>query len=179
MYCIQCGRTTTGYRRMGQDHSCVGYETWATIGSPVEGHSGIVTSIAFSRNGEQLASASGDGTVRMWDVTHANCVGNCSSGTSLSERAVFSVDSVQLSRLIRMGKESYQARSMVLFGFGMHVLTRKRSREALGTAERCVAFLSVAMDCEWRLDRMTERYDCGMRRRVRSLGHLSKAIQER
>ncbi len=48
---------------------------------------------------------------------------------------------------------------------------------SFGHSERCVAFVSVAMECESRLDRMTERCDCGMRRRVRSLGHPSKVIQ--
>ncbi len=39
-------------------------ETWAAIGSPAEGHIRSVTSVAFSPSGQQLASASGDDTIR-------------------------------------------------------------------------------------------------------------------
>ncbi|MEI6063459.1 MAG: stage II sporulation protein E, partial [Pseudanabaena sp. ELA748] len=33
-----------------------------------KGHSSVVYSVAFSPNGEQIASASGDGTVKIWNI---------------------------------------------------------------------------------------------------------------
>ncbi|ONH61905.1 hypothetical protein CcI49_03620 [Frankia sp. CcI49] len=42
----------------------------ARLGSPLVGHTDIVTSVAFTRDGLRLASASSDHTVRFFDVSH-------------------------------------------------------------------------------------------------------------
>ncbi len=61
-----------------------------------------------------------------------------------------------------------------MFAFEMS-LARKRSGEALRTANRCVAFQSVPMDCRLPPGQTMQIHDCGVRRRVRKLGYLSKA----
>ena len=40
----------------------------------LEGHSGMVVNVSFSAGAQQLASASYDGTVRVWDVTSGTCL---------------------------------------------------------------------------------------------------------
>ncbi|EXL65105.1 hypothetical protein FOPG_18657 [Fusarium oxysporum f. sp. conglutinans race 2 54008] len=48
-------------------------EDWNACLSTLEGHSDSIWSVTFSTDGQRLASASADGTVKIWDATTGNC----------------------------------------------------------------------------------------------------------
>ncbi|KAF8193560.1 WD40-repeat-containing domain protein, partial [Mycena galopus ATCC 62051] len=63
------------------------------VGKALDGHTGGVHSIAFSPNGRQIVSGSGDRTIRLWDVETGQQVGKALEGHTYEVRSVaFSSD---------------------------------------------------------------------------------------
>src|SRR5687767_11399814 len=71
--------------------------THRQLGPPLR-HSGGVFSVAFSPDGATLASGSGDGSVRLWDVASRRQLGSPLTGNSNAVGSVaFSPDSKTLA----------------------------------------------------------------------------------
>ena len=49
-------------------------EGWSACLQTLEGHSGVVRSVAFSHDSTRLASASSDSTVKIWDASSGACL---------------------------------------------------------------------------------------------------------
>ncbi len=63
----------------------------------LKGHTSRVYSVAFSSDGQRLASASGDGTVRVWNVASGECLRVLSGQGDGVHCVVFSPDGQQLA----------------------------------------------------------------------------------
>ncbi|KAL0935475.1 Vegetative incompatibility protein HET-E-1-like protein 15 [Colletotrichum truncatum] len=73
-------------------------DEWNACLQTFEGHDNSVVSVAVSRDGCQLASASWDGTTKLWDMTTGQCERTLESGRYLSIKSVaFSHDGRQLA----------------------------------------------------------------------------------
>jgi WD40 repeat protein len=76
-------------------------EIWETrtqqLVAELKGHSGLVYSLAFSRDGLLLASASADHTVRVWDMAGAKSVAVLTGHTDQIFSAVFHPDGKRLA----------------------------------------------------------------------------------
>ncbi|RKK84141.1 Vegetative incompatibility protein HET-E-1 [Fusarium oxysporum] len=63
-------------------------EDWDACMATLEGHSGYIESLAFSPDGQCLATASWDGTIKVWDTTtchcHATLEGHCDTVYSVN-----------------------------------------------------------------------------------------------
>jgi WD40 repeat protein len=77
------------------------------LGADLEGHTSLITSLAFSSDGKTLASGSADETVRLWDVAGRQAIGGPLKGhTSAVDDLAFSPD----DNLLASGSEDKTAR---------------------------------------------------------------------
>ncbi|KAK2025787.1 WD40 repeat-like protein [Colletotrichum zoysiae] len=72
-------------------------DEWNSCLQTLEGHVHSVTSVAFSGDGTQLASASWDGTAKVWDLTTGQCLQTLKGHTSTVNSVAFSSNSTQLA----------------------------------------------------------------------------------
>ncbi|KAF2193435.1 hypothetical protein K469DRAFT_549877 [Zopfia rhizophila CBS 207.26] len=72
-------------------------DKWGACLQTLEGHSDTVWSVAFSHNSARLASASGDSTVKIWDVSSGECLQTLEGYSDSVNSVAFSHDSARLA----------------------------------------------------------------------------------
>jgi WD40 repeat protein len=71
-------------------------DDWSACLQTLEGHRDTITSVAFSCNSTQLASAAGDNTIRIWDASTGRCLRTLEGHSSRVSSAAFSPNSTRL-----------------------------------------------------------------------------------
>ncbi|QGA15964.1 hypothetical protein EYB26_003631 [Talaromyces marneffei] len=72
-------------------------KTWEALIQTLDGHSGSVHAVAFSPDGKQIASATGDGTVQLWDPSTGDHLKTLKGHSVWVEGVAFSPDSKQIA----------------------------------------------------------------------------------
>src|SRR2546421_9543280 len=78
-----------------------GQRDWSYVELTLEGHTDGVNSAMFSPDGSKLASASDDGTVRVWNVTTGQAERTFEGHTDWVNSVVFSPDGSKLASASR------------------------------------------------------------------------------
>jgi WD40 repeat protein len=70
---------------------------WSACLQTLEGHSGEVSSVAFSHDSARLASASDDSTIKIWDAHSGGCLQTLEGHSRAVSSVAFSHDSARLA----------------------------------------------------------------------------------
>jgi WD40 repeat protein len=74
---------------------------WSACLQTLEGHSDTINSVAFSHDSMRLASASDDGTVKIWDASSGACLQTLEGHSDGVNSVAFSPDSTRLASASR------------------------------------------------------------------------------
>jgi WD40 repeat protein len=72
-------------------------DEWSACLQTLEGHSSLVSSVAFSHDSTRLASASDDSTIKIWDASSAACLQTLEGHSNSVRSVAFSHDSTRLA----------------------------------------------------------------------------------
>src|SRR5436190_2218515 len=72
-------------------------DEWSACLQTLEGHTGEVRSVAFTRDSTRLASASGDRTVKIWDASSGKCLQTLEGHSNNVCSVAFTRDSTRLA----------------------------------------------------------------------------------
>src|SRR6266480_670603 len=72
-------------------------DKWSACLQTLEGHRGLVWSVAFSHDSTRLASASYDNTVKIWDASSGECLRTLKGHTSAVYPVAYAHDSTHTS----------------------------------------------------------------------------------
>jgi WD40 repeat protein len=78
--------------RQEVDMLCTRESDWSRCRSMLVGHSGWVTAVAFSLDGQLIVSASADRTVRVWEVATGRCYSTLEGHSDYVKAVAFSPD---------------------------------------------------------------------------------------
>jgi WD40 repeat protein len=71
--------------------------TWASLQKTLTGHSSSVSAVSFSPDGRQIASGSGDNTIKLWDAATGDLQKTLTGHSSWISAVAFSPDGRQIT----------------------------------------------------------------------------------
>ena len=85
-------KVPTWFRRFPQTE-----QSWSSLIQTLVGHSGSVQAVAFSLDGKQIASGSGDKTIKLWDARTGHLQQTLAGHSGSVQAVAFSLDGKQIA----------------------------------------------------------------------------------